>query len=304
MSDYRQNCSPRVGILINRIRVEEKQLIRALESRGVEYETLHDGDLQFYLNEQSGWNRFDVILERSISHSRAVNALRIFRSAGVPTVNSMEVAATCGDKIRTSLALEEAGVPQPESAVAFTPDSALEAIEQVGYPVVLKPVTGSWGRLMTRVEDRETARSVLEHKQTLGGVQHSIFFIQKYVEKGGSDIRAFVVGDETICAIERRSDHWITNTARGAEVSPIEVTPDLHNICIAAANAVGGGVLAVDLFTSEGEFLVNEVNYTMEFRNSTGPTGVNIPGKIVDYVIEIARNRGVRQDRVPMGAGV
>jgi [lysine-biosynthesis-protein LysW]--L-2-aminoadipate ligase len=99
--------------------------------------------------------------------------------------------------------------------IAFTPESALEAIETLGYPVVLKPAVGSWGRLLAKISDRDAAEALLEHKETLGSYQHAIFYVQEYVDKPSRDIRSFVVGDETICAIYRESSHWITNTARG-----------------------------------------------------------------------------------------
>ena len=281
----------RIGILIGRVRVEEKLIIAELERRGLEYELIYDNDVIFDLEEGDRWQHLDVLLERCVSHSRALAALAVFERFGVPCVNRLEVGRTCGDKILTSLALARAGVPQPRVRVAFTPESALEAIEEMGYPVVLKPATGSWGRLMARVNDRYTAEAILEHKSTLGGVQHSIFYIQEYVEKPGRDIRAFVVGDETICAIERRSDHWITNTARGGRAANFPVTDELNELCVRAARAVGGGVLAVDVFESERGLLVNEVNYTMEFRNSIAPTGVDIPARIVDYVVQVAEGR-------------
>jgi len=152
--------------------------------------------------------------------------------------------------------------------------------------VVLKPAVGSWGRLLSKVNDREAAESLLEHKAILGSYHHSIFYIQKYVEKQGRDIRSFVVGDECIAAIYRTSPHWITNTARGAVASGCPVTDEIRTVSLAAANAVGGGVLAVDLFETADGVLVNEVNYTMEFRNSIETTGVNIPAHMVDYVLE------------------
>jgi [lysine-biosynthesis-protein LysW]--L-2-aminoadipate ligase len=186
----------------------------------------------------------------------------------------------------SSLALKEAGVPQPPLRIAFTEKSALVAIEELGYPVVLKPAVGSWGRLLSKVNDREAAESLLEHKAILGSYHHSIFYIQKYVEKQGRDIRSFVVGDECIAAIYRTSPHWITNTARGAVASGCPVTDEIRTVSLAAANAVGGGVLAVDLFETADGVLVNEVNYTMEFRNSIETTGVNIPAHMVDYVLE------------------
>jgi len=213
----------------------------------------------------------------------------LFESAGVPCVNSHHVSQVCGDKLLTTAALKDRGIAQPECRVAFTEESALEAIEELGYPVVLKPAVGSWGRLLSKINDRDAAETVLEHKSVLGSYHHSIFYIQQYIEKQGRDIRSFVVGDECIAAIYRTSDHWITNTARGALASKCEVTGDVAQISVAAAEAVGGGIVAVDLFESGDGLLVNEVNYTMEFRNSIDTTGVDIPAVVADYIIEQAR---------------
>jgi [lysine-biosynthesis-protein LysW]--L-2-aminoadipate ligase len=160
-------------------------------------------------------------------------------------------------------------------------------MERLGYPCVVKPATGSWGRLLAKVNDREAAEAVLEHKQVLGSYHHSIFYIQEYIEKQGRDIRSFVVGDECIAAIYRNSGHWITNTARGGVASNCPVTPELGDISLAAAQAVGGGVVAVDLFETDDGLTVNEVNYTMEFKNSIDVTGVNIPAKVVEYALEV-----------------
>ena len=130
---------------------------------------------------------------------------------------------------------------------------------------------------------------MLEHKTVLGSYHHSIFYIQQYVEKQGRDIRSFVIGDECIAAIYRSSDHWITNTARGAVASKCEVTDEVAQVSLAAANAVGGGIVAVDLFESDDGLLVNEVNYTMEFRNSIDTTGVDIPQVVANYVIGLVK---------------
>ncbi|TME83670.1 MAG: RimK family alpha-L-glutamate ligase [Chloroflexi bacterium] len=180
-----------------------------------------------------------------------------------------------------------AGVPSPRTLIAFTPESALEAIETLGYPVVLKPAIGSWGRLLAKISDRDAAEALLEHKDTLGSYQHAIFYIQEYVDKPSRDIRSFVVGDETICAIYRESSHWITNTARGGQARNCPVTPEIDRLSRAAARAVGGGVLAIDLLEHPDGLVVSEVNYTMEFRNSIDTTGVDIPGRIVDYVLRV-----------------
>jgi len=280
----------RVGVLCSRIRVEEKLLFAELERRGIAYERIDDDEVIFDLNE--GRYEYDVVLERSIHHSRALYALKVFNDAGVPTVNTAQVADICGDKFKTTQALIRAGVPTPRTRMAFTPESALRAIEDLGYPVVLKPAIGSWGRLIAKVNDREAAEALLEHKQILGSYHHSIFYIQEYIPKPHRrDIRAFVVGDECICAIYRTSEHWITNTARGGKTSNCPVTPELDRICVAAANAVGGGIVAVDVLEDETRgLLINEVNHTMEFRNSIAPTGVDIPGAIVEYAIERLRD--------------
>jgi [lysine-biosynthesis-protein LysW]--L-2-aminoadipate ligase len=232
----------------------------------------------------------DVVLERCINHSRAVHALRLFESVGLKCVNSSKVATICGDKILTSIHLQEHEVPQPEVRIAFTEEATLQAIEEMGYPVVLKPAVGSWGRLLSKVNDRNAAESILEHKATLGTYHHSIFYIQKYIEKNGHDIRSFVIGDSCIAAIYRSSDHWITNTARGGVAQNCPLTDELKTLSLKAAQAVGGGIVAVDLFETENGLLVNEVNYTMEFRNSIDTTGVDIPKLIVNCVLQAAQS--------------
>jgi len=274
----------RVGLLHSLIRPEEKLLMAAFERRGATVVPIDDRSIIFQLGRRPA--DVDVVVERSINHSRALHALRLFESAGIRCVNTAEVAATCGDKLLTSIALQDHGVPQPEVRVAFTEESALEAIEAMGYPVVLKPAVGSWGRLLSKVNDRDAAEALLEHKAVLGSYHHSIFYIQRYVDKtAGRDIRTFVVGEECIAAIYRTSPHWITNTARGGKATVCPVTPEIAAISLAGAKAVGGGIVALDLFETAAGLQVNEINYTMEFKNSVGPTGVDIPGKIADYVL-------------------
>ena len=276
----------RVGFLHSLIRKEEKLLLDEFKQRGVTPIMLDDRKLTFDLESVPD---IDIVVERCINHSRAMHGLRLFESLGIRCINSSDVARICGDKILTSLALKEAGLAQPPIRVAFTEDSALIAIEELGYPVVLKPAVGSWGRLLAKVNDRESAEAILEHKTVLGSYHHSIFYIQKYVEKQGRDIRSFVVGNDCIAAIYRSSSHWITNTARGAVATGCPVTDEIASLSVAAAHAVGGGVLAVDLFESSEGLLVNEVNYTMEFRNSIDTTGVNIPARVVEYVLDQLR---------------
>ncbi|MDP9265417.1 MAG: lysine biosynthesis protein LysX [Chloroflexota bacterium] len=278
---------PRVGVLLSRVRVEEKLLLEEFAERGIEPVIIDDRELVLSL-ERTPDLGVDIVVERCIQHSRALYALAVLDAWRVPSVNTFEVADVCGNKLLTSTRLLRDGVPSPRTRLAFTPESALRAIEELGYPCVLKPLVGSWGRLLSKVNDRDAAEAIVEHKDVLGTYIHSIYYVQEYVPKPDRDIRAFVVGDETIAAIYRYSDHWITNTARGARAVKCEVTPAMNDLCIRAARAVGGGVLAVDLLEAPEGLLVNEVNYTMEYRNSIDTTGVNIPARVVDYVLERA----------------
>ncbi len=281
----------RLGVLCSIIRVEEKLLFEALRNRGVEFVKIDDRELILDLHKKV--YPYDLVLERCVNHSRALHTLKILNDRGVRTVNSWEVANTCGDKLLTTNALIKNDVPTPKTFVAYTPESALAAIERLGYPVVLKPAVGSWGRLLAKVNDRNAAEALLEHKETLGSYHHSTFYIQEYISKPERDIRSFVVGDETICAIYRSAKHWITNTARGGVASNCPITDELNDVSLRAAKAVGGGVVAIDLFETKEGLLVNEVNYTMEFRNSISVTGVPIHEKVIDYVIKVGEREAV-----------
>jgi [lysine-biosynthesis-protein LysW]--L-2-aminoadipate ligase len=282
----------KIGVLLSRVRVEEKWLFEALEKRGVAYDRIDDREARFDLHRSGEWAQYDVVLERSLSYGRGLYACKVLNAWGIPTVNAANVADTCGDKMWTSAALKRAGVPQPEVRMAFTPESALAAIEEMGYPVVLKPVIGSWGRMVSKINDRDAAEAILEHREVLGNYQMNVFYIQEYIHKPGRDIRAFVVGEATIAAIYRTSEHWITNTARGAVGVNCPVTPELDAICTAAAKAVGGGVLAVDVLEDPDRgLLVNEVNHTMEFHTSAPTTGIDIASHVIDYTLEVAKNK-------------
>jgi len=278
----------RVGFLHSIIRKEEKLLLDEFRSRpGVEVEGIDDREQVFNLHKNQ--YELDVVIERCVNHSRAIHSIKVFEDFGVPTVNTYHVAEVCGSKFLTTQAIIKAKIRTPRCYLAFTPESALKAMDELGYPCVIKPNTGSWGRLISKVNDRDAAEAILEHKEILGSYHHSIFYIQEYVEKHGRDIRSFVVGDHCICAIYRHSKHWITNTARGATTSNCPVTDELQDISVRAAQAVGGGVVAIDVFETPEGLSINEVNYTMEFRNSIDVTGVNIPAKVVDYVLEVGR---------------
>jgi len=298
----------KIGVLLSRVRIEEKWILEALVKRGIPHERIDDREAVFDFAHPENWLSYSAVLERSLSFARGLYATQILNAWGIPTVNMAHVAATCGDKLATSAALARAGIPQPRIKVAFTPESALQAIEELGYPVVLKPVVGSWGRLLAKINDRDAAEAILEHKETLGSYQHSIYYLQEYIQKPGRDIRAFVVGDQTVCAIYRTSSHWITNTARDGKGEVCPITPELNALCVAAAQAVGGGVLAVDVLEDpQRGFLVNEINHTSEFHTLAPTTGVDVAGLMVEYTLAVAEGQihppfpAVSAPQVPMG---
>lgn len=282
----------KIAVLYTRVRVEERWLFDSLEKRNISFDKIDDRQAVLMLSEPRHWTDYDVVIERSLSYKNGLYITQILNSWGIPTVNMSQVAATCGDKLTTSVVLNKANIPQPKVWVAFTPESALETMEKIGFPVVMKPVIGSWGRLLAKINDREAAEAILEHKDLLGSFQHSVFYIQEYIIKPGRDIRSFVIGDQTVCAIYRQSSHWITNTARGGKAEICPVTPEIHEISLAAANAVGGGAIAVDLLEDPDRgFLVNEVNHTMEFHSTVPLTGIDIPGLIVEFAIREAKSK-------------
>lgn len=276
----------KIGVICSRVRVEEKWIFEALENRNIPFDKLDDREVGLSLKDSSAWKQYDILIERSLSYNAGLYISRVLNGWGIPTVNMARVAEICGDKLTTSIELERVGVPQPQVWTAFTSEAALKLMDEIGYPVVLKPVVGSWGRLLSKINDHEAAETVLEHKEMLGSAQHSVFYIQEYIKKPGRDIRSFVIGDRTVCAIYRHSQHWITNTARGGKAEICPVTAEIDAISRAAANAVGGGVIAVDILEHpERGYLVNEVNHTMEFHSTVPLTGVDIPGMMVEYAV-------------------
>lgn len=280
-----------LAILYDRIRPDEEMLFKAAEGLGVPYKKIYAKNLKMKLGEVAPeLEGVTCAVERLVSQSKGLAVSRYLTSLGIPVVNNPNVIEACGDKWATSSLMEQYGVPQPKTALATESDEALKIIEEMGYPVVMKPVVGSWGRLLSLIRDRDAAETVLEHKEVLGGYQHQLYYIQELVDKGGRDIRAFVVGDKCIGAIYRTSDHWITNTARGGKASNCEVTPEMADIAVRAAKAIGGGVVAIDLFESPKGLLVNEVNHTMEFKNSVSTTGVDIPKLILEYAWSIRKH--------------
>jgi len=274
-----------VGVLYSRIRRDEKLLLSELRERDHEVTKIDVRKERFGVHEPpASFEGVDLVLDRCLATSRSRYITRFVDRYGIPVVNGPETAAICADKARNSLVLSAAGVPTPNTEVAFTKESALEAIEAFGYPCVLKPVVGSWGRLMAKIDSRSAAEAILEHKETLGHYEHKVFYIQEFVEKPGRDIRVVATDGEPVAAMARSSEHWLTNAAQGAEVEPIEVTDEMRDLVERASAAVGGGLLGVDLMETGEDYTVHEVNHTVEFKALDSVTDVDVPAAVVDWL--------------------
>jgi [lysine-biosynthesis-protein LysW]--L-2-aminoadipate ligase len=280
-------AAPRLGVLVSHLRAEEKLILAAARARGVETLTLSDRALALDLTDPEP-PAVDVVLDRCVAHTRGGYALRVFDAWGIPTLNSSTAVATCDDKVVMSLALARAGVPQLRTAVAFSVVGALAIGERFGYPLVVKPVTGSWGRLLARASDPAALRTLLEQKAALGGPQHGVFYIQEYVRKPGRDIRAFLLGGQVVAASYRTAEHWITNVARGAVSTRCEVTDEIQLLAGAAAQAVGAELAGVDLVETPDGLKVIEINTGAEFKGLRGTTDVPIADLIVEHALSKA----------------
>ena len=280
-----------VGVLYSRIRRDEKLLLSELRDRGHEVTKIDVRKERFGVHEPpAAFDGLDIVVDRCLATSRSRYITRFVDAYGVPVVNEPETAAVCADKARNSLVLAEAGVPTPATEVTFTKEAAMESIEEFGYPCVLKPVIGSWGRLMAKIDSRDAAEAILEHKETLGHYEHKVFYIQEFVEKPGRDIRVVATDGEPIAGMARSSEHWLTNAARGAETETIEITPEMADLVERASEAVGGGLLGVDLMETGDSYTVHEVNHTVEFKALNEVTETDVPAAVVDWLESRVRN--------------
>lgn len=283
----------KIVITYDRIRAEEKALQRAGEDLGVEVSLVDIKDSFIDItkgNANPEVLKGDVVIQRCVGHYRSLYLTAIIENAGIPIINSFSTTFICGDKLLTSLALTKAGIPTPKTFVAFTRDGALKALDVLGYPAILKPVVGSWGRLVSLVKDVETAKVVIEHRELLYPL-YQVFYVQEYIKKPDRDIRCFVVGDEAIAAIYRYAapGEWRSNTALGGKAVKLEISDELRELSIKAAKAVGAHVVGVDCLESERGLLVHELNSVTEFRNAAPATGIDIARKIIEYAVGLAK---------------
>ncbi len=277
-----------IGLVYDQLRPDERLIIDAAKSHSISLDLFDTNQMAFEVTgKQSGLESTDVFLQRCISYFRSVHATAALESYGKIVVNSHRTATTCGNKLLASIRLAEAKIPTPRTFLAFTEESALGALEQLGYPAVMKPIVGSWGRLVAQVKDPDTAKSIIESREYMHPVQQ-LYYLQEKVKRPDRDIRCYVIGDEAVAAIYRHAppNDWRTNTAKGGIAEKCPITPELENLSIKAARAMGGGAFGVDLMETESGLVVHEVNHTTEFKNTVRVTGVDIPTLLLNYAIE------------------
>jgi [lysine-biosynthesis-protein LysW]--L-2-aminoadipate ligase len=285
--------APSLSLLYDRVRTEEKELINAAEKKGVDLKTVDAKELHLTITDPDKDRELfgDVALERCVSHFRGLYITAILESKDVMVINKHDVARVCGNKLICSIALAKAGIPTPKTMVAFTREEAMKAVEELGYPAVIKPVFGSWGRLIAPLKDRETTQALLEDREEMGNPLYQIYYLQEMVTRPPRDIRTVVVGEQIAAAIYRYSspDDWRTNIARGGRAEVCPLTDELSELILKAAKVVGGGVLGVDAMETKSGIVIHEVNSTVEFKGAMSVSEVDIPSKIIDYALETAK---------------
>jgi len=280
-----------IGLFYDHPRWEEKEIWRTAEALGHKVLPLNVERIVLDLNKSVEWvNNADIFLQRSISFYKAYTYSYYVEAFGGSVVNSSSTIWVCGNKFITTLLLSKAGIPVPKSYLASSRTAALEAAEMLGYPVVVKPIVGGWGRFVVKVDTRDSLDGVLELKESLGSI-YSLHYVQEFIKKPGRDIRVFVVGDNVPIAIYRvNKSYWKTNTALGAKAEPLKVDGELEKIALKVAKVVGGGILGIDVFEDpERGYLVNEVNANTDFRNTVRVTGYNLARDIVEYIVDLVK---------------
>ncbi|MCP8316679.1 MAG: lysine biosynthesis protein LysX [archaeon] len=272
------------------IRWEEKAISDAAKKRGLDLKLIDSKDVSLLLDSNYEEEFGDVVLQRCLSYFRSLHLTAALEARGISVINRFDVALTAGNKLLTTLALIKAGIPTPHTALSFTPESAVKSLDRLGYPAVLKPTIGSWGRLVALLKDRDSAEAIFEDREHMFPL-YQVYYIQEYVKRPPRDIRSIVIDDRVVAAIYRvsLSGNWKTNMALGAKAEICPITKELEDICAKASKAVGGGILGVDCMESPDGLLVHEVNNTTEFKNTVPTTGVDIPGLIIDFLIKIRK---------------
>src|SRR6267378_27707 len=283
----------KLSITFDRLRLEEKELKNEAEKMGCKSELVDVRKLAFNVTGKRATNGFgDVVLQRCISYYRSAFLTRILENFGIQVINSTKVSEACGNKLVTSMLLAKAGVPTPKTFVALSSESVFETAQRLGYPVVVKPFTGSWGRMVDIAKEPATLGTIVEYRESMQSPVEHMYYIQEFIKRPPRDIRLIVAGDEVIAAVYRNAPkgEWRTNVARGGTTTGFKLNKEIEDITLRAAKAVGGGILGVDAMESKGEgYLVHEVNNTVEVKGAQGATEHRIAKKMIEYVIREAK---------------
>jgi RimK family alpha-L-glutamate ligase len=214
-----------------------------------------------------------------------VDALHRLEDRGIAVVNSPRAIERTVDKFWTSTLLEQCGIPTPETVVCEDAEQAAEAFRAL-RDVIVKPLFGSMGLGMVRVQDEEMAYRVFRTIEQIRGV----YYLQRTVDHDGSDIRAFVLGGRVLAAIERRSSGWRTNLARGGTARPVTLSDETRSLAIRAAAAVSADYAGVDLVTNrDGQAYVLEVNGIPGWKGLQEATGVDVAEALIGHLANRAR---------------
>ena len=274
----------KITVLYDTIRLEEKLLIKAAERHDINIEMVDCKQLFVDLNKNT--QEFETVLQRCVSYYRNIHSTATLEGLGARVINCLNTGLLAGNKLFTHMLLQKAGIPTPEATIAFSKEAAMQSLEKSGYPKIIKPTVGSWGRMVSKLNDRDSAEGVIESRESMHPT-YQMYFLEEFVQRPPRDIRAIVIGDNVAGAIYRVSDNtnWKTNTHLGGSAEACEVTNELEDICIKAKNTVQGEIVGVDLMESNDKGLVvHEINNTTEFRNVVKVTGVDIPTQMLDYL--------------------
>lgn len=276
---------PSFFILYDQLRWEEKSLIEAAQKKDIKLEVINCRENSIELDQDKSNYRDDVILQRCVSYYNNLHSTAAFEGLGAQVINSLHTAIMCGNKLFTHMELSKSDIAIPKAFCAFSNQSAMSILNKNGYPKVIKPVVGSWGRMIALLKDKEAAEAVIEDREHMYPLYH-VFYFEEFVKRPPRDIRSIVVGDRVVAAIYRYSgdNEWKTNMALGGKAEACKVTSEMEELCLKAAKTMKGEILGVDLMESENGLLVHEVNNTTEFKNTVRVTGVDIPSLIIEHL--------------------
>ena len=278
----------KICIVFDRLRTEEKLLQKNAEELGYETSMIDAKITSFDTDSKPENFEFgDVVLERCVSYYRGLHFTACLEFMDVPVINKFNVANTCGNKMITSMLLKKSNIPTPKTYFSFSAETALENFENIGYPLVIKPIIGSWGRSVMPIKDKDTAEAVIENRQVTDGPQDRIYYLQEMIDRPPRDIRVITVGDQAVSAMYRKSSGGFkTNIALGADPELCEITKEIEDLCERTSRAVGGGILGIDLMEDkERGLVVHEVNNTVEFKGLVKVSKRNIPKEMIDYAV-------------------